>query len=297
MNIGNRPRTEKTSVRMEKPQTVASPLNEPKQLNGHPWIATVLSEHDSGEHDNEARLAAADATVKHLVEKNDGEGVVLFPAGWLSAGESEPRSQYKSLEARFQAVLNVVVCVGIDGRSGKDQVGVAVNQQGIIAIGRKFYPTDQEWDNGIEPAEGYFEQEGGHSRVFRAGGRSYYVAVCYDIFGIRHEELENPGVDVVLGLIHGFCRKGEGPSGDVDFARKGLAGAARQWGCPAYASAVFWGRSVPEAWPSGIEWNQGDASVKNWKYEQNPLEWDEERLEVGGIYLVIRKFALNAASP
>ena len=61
-------------------------------------------------------------------------------------------------------------------------------------------------------------------------------------------------------------------SGDVDFARKGFAGASKQWACPVFGSAISFNRPVSERWPSGVCWNQGSKSTKKWKYDDNPVE-------------------------
>lgn len=66
-----------------------------------------------------------------------------------------------------------------------------------------------------------------------------FLAVCYDSFGIKHQKLRKRGVDLVFDLIHGFYPKGEGGSGEVYFAKHGLAGAAKQWNCPVFGAVVF----------------------------------------------------------
>jgi predicted amidohydrolase len=169
-----------------------------------------------------------------------------------------------------------------------------MDKTGIIGAARKFYPTGEERD-WIAFAPSHVAQESGLPRTFTVGGSTFYVAVCYDTFGIHHQELENPGVDGVLVLAHQFNRRGDGGSGDVDFARKGLAGAARQWECPVFGAAVFNNRPVPDRWPSGIIWNQGDTSVKNWKYTDNPLVPEVVQLsqpELDGV--VVRLFRMGS---
>lgn len=58
-----------------------------------------------------------------------------------------------------------------------------------------------------------------------------------------------------------FGIRGYGPSGDVDFARKGFAGASQQWDCPVFGTAVFFDRAIPENWPTGVRYHS-EQSVK-----------------------------------
>src|SRR5207249_2238340 len=148
---------------------------------------------------------------------------------------------------------NSVICVGIDGRVFQDQTAIAIRQEGRISIARKFHPTADE-AGLISLAQDYLAPEDAVPRVFTVSDKKFYLCVCYDVFGIHHNGLNNPGVDAALTLAHRFCRKGEGMSGDVDFARKGLAGAAKQWACPVFGSVVFVDRHVPPNWPSGVLW-------------------------------------------
>ena len=43
-------------------------------------------------------------------------------------------------------------------------------------------------------------------------------------------------------------------SGDSYYARHGFGGASKKWACPVFGAAVFFGRKVPERWPSGVMW-------------------------------------------
>ena len=113
-----------------------------------------------------------------------------------------------------------------------------ISRKGITAIGRKFYPASPEAHVGVVAAPDHLSAENGKPRIFEFQGVRFYIAVCNDVFGISHQWLENPGVDVILAPVHGFCRRGEGPSLDSDFARKGLAGASKQWGCSNVVSGI-----------------------------------------------------------
>ena len=103
-------------------------------------------------------------------------------------------------------------------------------------------------------------------------GVKYFMCVCYDIYGIRHLNLPNPDVDVVLNLVHCFYPVGEGPAGTTFFTKHGFAGASKQWRCPVFGTAVFFNCDTYENWPTGVYWNRGDISTLNWRYAYNPLK-------------------------
>lgn len=141
------------------------------------------------------------------------------------------------------------------------------------------WTAPQEKGN-VDLASDHLSKEQGYPRIFSLNGRHYFLAACYHTFGITQKNLANPGVDVVLDFVHGFhlprkrtISTGEkNMSGDVDFARKGFAGASKQWACPVFGSAIFFNRSIAERWPSGIYWNQGGKSPKRWRYDSNPVK-------------------------
>lgn len=222
-------------------------------------MATVqYSQATERESNTDERLTLLTQIVRGVVAARGGDGTILFPAGWFETGR-EPASLYRRLVAGVVPLLasedrSLVVCVGMDGRWGRDQVAVPLDKGGIVALARKFYPTSQEWNEGITPAQDHLCPEGGSSRILALAGKKFYLAVCYDIFGVRHKELDNPGVDAILNLVHRFSPRGTPGSGIADFARKGLAGASKRWSCPAFAAAVFRDRRVPPNWPSGIVW-------------------------------------------
>ena len=249
------------------------------------WVATVVLQSNE-QYSNEERMNVLSKVVDSILDKCSGDGVILFPGGMFSTGENEARTHYNKLEEAVKRILgkterNIVVCAGIDGSVDKegyshDQIGSAVSKNGIEAIGRKFYPAPQEKDL-VKLAENYLSNEEGKSRIFELNGVKYFMCVCYDTYGVRHKELSNSeGVDVVLNLVHCFYPKGEGPSGDPYFARHGFAGASKQWKCPVFGAVVYFNRSIPERWPTGVIWNQGDKSTQKWKYEYNPLKYSEE---------------------
>jgi len=75
-----------------------------------------------------------------------------------------------------------------------------------------------------------------------------------------------------LDLVHGFYPRGKGDSGDVYYVKHGFAGASKEWNCLVFGSAVFFNREIPERWPSGVYWNQGNKSTKKWRYRDNPIK-------------------------
>lgn len=225
-----------------------------------------------------------------------GKGVILYPGGILDAGSRPANSLFRSaerivLECLEEARCDIVVCLGIDGSVredgiARDQIAVAVSQHGIIAAGRKFFPTDWE-EPELHAARDHLVGEEGKPRVFEFCGVRYYLAVCYDTYGIRKRGLENPGVDAILNAVHGFYPKGTGGSGEVYFAKYGFAGASKQWGCPVYASAFFFGRAVPPRWPTAVLWNKHESAVQKWKYSDNPLRRQRvAALSIGDVEVV-----------
>jgi hypothetical protein len=244
-------------------------------------IVTVTLQNDSSiPLDNVDRLEL----LKTAMDKFPNSHVILFPAGFFDV----PCQKQKVIQAisdeisdHLQAISSeTVVCVGIDCDHGNDQLAMSVNGDGTLAIGRKFHPTKNE-KGYIRAADSFNTTEMGFPRIFDVLGEKFYLAVCYDGFGIRHCDIPNPGVNVVLVLAHMFCERGTGPSGDVDFARKGFAGASQQWSCPVFGTAVFFDRDIPENWPTGVLWRRKDQSVKNFKYCDNQLKW-KQREQIKG---------------
>ena len=269
----------------------SSPKSLPKSKE---WVATVVLQSNE-QYSNEERMNVLSKVVESILGKFSGNGVILFPGGMFSTGKKEPSTLYDWVEKQIKDILgkieeHIVVCAGIDGSVDKenysnDQIGIAVSRKGIVAIGRKFHPAPQEKGH-VELAESHSSEEDGKSRIFELNGVKYFMCVCYDTYGVRHKNLPNPGVDVVLNLVHCFYPRREGPSGESYFARHGFAGASKQWKCPVFGTAVFFNRDIPENWPTGVYWNQGDKSTPNWKYEDNPLKYSEGFRVSEGIALV-----------
>lgn len=219
------------------------------------------------------------STLKHILTAYTTYDVILFPAGYFCLRkytEQKILSLSQGISATLKKIKsNSIVCFGIDCNQQADQLALAVNSEGILAAGRKFYPTDGE-RGVINTAQNYNDCELGHSRVFKVKQKCFYLAVCYDCFGIRHCNISNPGVNAILVCAHRFFNKGEGPSGDVDFARKGFAGASQQWQCPVFGTAVFFKRKIPENWPTGVFWTERQ-NVRYFKYQDNLLHWANKK--------------------
>lgn len=244
--------------------------------------------------DNKSRLSFLSKIIQEIDKKTE---VLLLPAGFL-VYEKFSKTTLKVIEKKTSEMTlkhdkDLIICFGIDSGKGSDQLGVAISPKGIIAIGRKFYPAPGE--DEINKAKSAHEKEFGFNRTFSIKGMTFYLAVCYDSFGIKHQKPEKKGVNIILNLIHKFNPKGEGGSGDVDFARKGLACASKQWECPIFASTTFVHRPVKQIkWPSGVMWTKGKMSAQEWKYNDNPIEpINEEYIETKYESVALREFVVT----
>jgi len=281
------------SLDVNDPEDVRRFKNLTERRKKYGSVATVILQ-SNAKYDNHERMKVLPQIVDSVVRHTERNCVILFPGGWFSAGKQEARVLYKCVEENVRDILRKkegnIVCLGIDGRVdeyAKDQIGVAVSKNGVEAIGRKFHPAPREKGH-VELAKDYSSHEDGRPRIFELDGRKYFLSACYDSFGLRRKRIPNCGIDVVLDLVHGFYPKGEGGSGDVYFAKHGFAGAAKQWNCLVFGAAVFFNRKIPENWPSGVYWNQGEKSTRKWRYGDNPIKWiKDSRLEIPeGIALV-----------
>lgn len=211
--------------------------------------------------ENEKKLSILDSLLKYISSDID---ILLLPAGFLNSKSNNANSIFKETETQIKKRINkynpkLHICFGIDGLNKKEQFALAINRTGIIATARKFYHID----DSVKLAASPFEKENKKERFFQIKDKNAYIAVCYDAFGISRLKLENPNFDFVLNVVHGFDNTG----GDSDFARKGLAGAAKKWGLNIFASAVFADNRNAANWTSGVKWTHGDNSVKDYKYD------------------------------
>lgn len=212
--------------------------------------------------------------LEDVLKSSPNSDLILLPAGFFQGGEYDV-ALITAFQDTISSILNTlapetILCFGLDFDSGRDQLAIAVSSKEILAMGRKFYPTDSE-KGFITTATSYLQNEQNHDRTFYIKDTKFYLAVCYDSFGIRHQKETNPQVDVILNLVHGFYPKGTGLSGDVDFARKGFTGASLQWNCPVFGAAVFFERKVPPKFPTAVLWTDKGQSVKTFKYEDNEI--------------------------
>jgi hypothetical protein len=121
---------------------------------------------------------------------------------------------------------NIAVCFGIDaGKNSIHQLGVAISQEGILGMGRKFFPTQGEKPY-VEIAESISDKEMEFNRIFTWNNKNYFLAICYDSFGIKRQKIPEIKIDYVINMIHGFYPIGDGNSGEVYFAKHGIAGAS-----------------------------------------------------------------------
>jgi predicted amidohydrolase len=234
------------------------------------FVATVLLESHKkkyGHTDNQDRLKTLLAILKETVSKTKDSGILLFPAGYFHTSNFRTNSDqyYKFTVPIIKALKQInnrkiVVCVGVDGYNVnnvngstpvfKDQIALALDFNGIVAAARKFHPTAGEKNGKGETilARDYLSKEKGKSRIFEVNGQKFYLTVCYDIYGIKHKNFQNPNVDGILNLVHRFtarCQceteicKCDSLSGDVYWVKNGMAGASMKWGVPVYASTIF----------------------------------------------------------
>jgi hypothetical protein len=249
--------------------------NEPVLGTKTSIVTVTVKSNSTNEYSNESRIRLLEKVIK----ANASDSVILFPGGFFQLPQLKEKKMI-ALAENVSAYLRkhhfpCVAAFGIDSEDGNDQLAVAVQANGILAIGRKFHPTKYD-PNDIRPADSYNEMEMGYSRSFTAHGKRFYLAICYDGFGISQRNLPNPGVDAILILVHKFWPKGKGISGDVDYARKGFAGASLQWNCPAFGTAVFFDREIPVNWPTGVLYKDVEKGVKHFMYQDNELRWIQQ---------------------
>lgn len=248
-------------------------------------ICTALIQIPSNNWDditNDDKFVLLSKILSHLTSDTD---ILILPAGFLNSRSKRPEKIFNETEKKIRKLLkkyneNLFVCFGIDGRHKTDQLALTISKAGIIAVARKFH----HMNDSINLAANAFALEHNMQRHFLIKGKRPYLAVCYDIFGISKFKLDNKkNYDFIIGVIHGFGSSG----GDSDFARKGLAGASKQWKIHSYASAVFSDNRNPTNWASGVEWKHGSASVKDFTYDEIRIDSKLQTLttDIATIYL------------
>lgn len=248
-------------------------------------ICTALIQIPSANWDNITKSKKFELLLKIISHLPPDTDILVLPAGFLNSKSKRPETIFDETEMELTKLINkynvnLFVCFGIDGRDKNDQLALTVNKAGIVAVARKFH----HMDNSINLADNAFALEHNKQRHFLVKGKRSYLAVCYDIYGISKYKLRNQSnCDFIIGVIHGFDSRG----GDSDFARKGLAGASKQWKVHSYASAVFCDNRNPTNWPTGVEWTHGNASVKDFTYDQIRIDSDLQTLatNIGTVYM------------
>ena len=112
---------------------------------------------------NEERLNVLSDVVQSILKQSTGDGVILFPGGMFYTEEKSASTFYNIVQETLIPVLkqtndHVIVCTGVD--SARDQIAIAVDKTGIIALGRKFYLAAPD-KGAIIPAKDYLEKEDG----------------------------------------------------------------------------------------------------------------------------------------
>ena len=261
-------------------------LNKDKPTSCRPInICTAIIQIPSDNWDeinNTKKLELLSSILNNIDKDTD---ILILPAGFLNSKNKKPETIFSETEKAITIQINkfntnLFICFGIDGRNKTDQLALTINKTGIIAIARKFY----HMDDSIHLAANAFATENNKERYFFTKGKRAYLAVCYDIYGISRLKLDNANnYDFIIGVIHGFNSIG----GDSDFARKGLAGASKQWKVHSYASAVFRDNRNPTNWTSGVKWTHRNESVKDFGYAQIKIKSELKTLEtdIATIYL------------
>lgn len=216
---------------------------------------------------NQMRMAEMVQVLDRAIPQTYGDGVILFPGGWFHSGEKQAGTLYPWVSDAIAKALagtnrKVVVALGIDGSFDRpkdedpydqDQIALAIDRSGIIAIGRKFYPGDDEAAH-IRVAGDYVAEESGKKRTFELNGVTYFLFECNDIKAPYHDvgKYPNPGVQVGLNLIHRIYEKGQPLSQENNFACIFGARTSYEWNVPVFLVPIFFRNSVPGDWPSGV---------------------------------------------
>lgn len=150
-----------------------------------------------------------------------------------------------------------------------EQIVMTVDRNGLVAMARKFNPVGDEEEYLVRDTS-HMEEYFGYKRSFDLKGYNIYLAVCYDIYGVKEIEKPKDSPDIILNCIHRFVRSGRG-SDEVGFARKGLLGAAKKWDSIVFGSAHFLNKNISPRWPSAVMWDKelDDDYERYWKYGDN----------------------------
>jgi hypothetical protein len=233
---------------------------------------------DPGSTSPKEKLELLGETADQLRDRLREPGVLMTPGGYFRVRGRPPKPSGEFL-SELKAVTsdNLTLVIGLDGddpRPGTHQLALAIDHnQGVRAAGRKFYPSRGEMDI-VERATSPYEGEWGLPRILEVAGSRFFLASCYDIFGVKGIPRPDPSVDAILDLIHGFSPHGEPGSGEVLYARHGLGGASQAWGCAAFGAVFFERRPSNPGFPSGVR-NIKPGTTRHWKYSDNVIQSDE----------------------
>lgn len=235
------------------------------------WIATITFETSCGKDplSNTGRGFLLSQITEEILSKTDGDGIMVFPAGWFGIGKERISERvYDHIASCIRPILvrheprHIILVSGIDGyqdSSGndRDQVAIAIDSMGIVSLARKFFPTAEDSAFGLENALHHQATECGKSRIFELNGWRFFIAVCNDINAGHRTNLKKNGnfdFDVILNPIHKF-EKGNSIS---DFLRKGMGLESGHYDCPAFGSVKFINNyQITPSWRTGIYWPFG----------------------------------------
>jgi hypothetical protein len=285
----------KSEIRMTNQSSEFSQI--PKQN----WVARVILKsnleivNEKDPDNNPIRIFEMEQILRSTIEKTSGDGVILFPGGWVHTQYKRAETIYPEIELSVRENLtkterNIKVCIGVDGffdrplsedPFDKDQMAITVDKTGIIAICRKFYPSDDNERRSIILAKNCYDGELGKPRIFELNGVRYFPFVCYDVYGPRHEPQKylKPDADIGLNLIHRFRPKKEFLNQENYFPLNGWSEASCQWKIPVFGTSIFFRRSIPSDWPTGIIWTGGDVWRKP-RYPDISLPYDSPAIIV-----------------
>jgi hypothetical protein len=281
------------------------------------WIATVTLQTVNDKYpdnnpqknttQNKDRMAALLRIISTLSAELKEDGVILFPGGWFHNGKESAESSFPSIEKKIKKVLqkipaHIIVSLGIDGSTDDegydlDQLAVALDKTGIIAISRKFHVLTKRERERVHLAPDYLRGEQGKPRIFSLNGVRFFPTICYDTYGPQQQKLVNPGVDVILSHVHYFVPNNEiGPKGVVDFVRKGFAGSSAQWRCPVFGAAIFIRRQIPKSWCTGMDYRTFAKDYTDCKINENSIsprkEFKDQKIKEG--FTLVQVYDLNA---
>jgi hypothetical protein len=272
-------------------------------------VVTVVLEcnDDKKSPTNSQREKTFKNVIKGVIDKFGKVDIILFPARFYMIDEKIPEEKQEQEEEQLitgvrnklqELDTDTFVCLGIDigekGEPNNKQFAYAINRKKVEAKGRKFAldPDEKEiekdkpgtYKNLI--AKHYNDEEmhkeAGKKvlkeRFFMCKGIRFYLAVCYDVFGIQDTKREDikkiKSFDAtILSLVHHFNKSGKG-SGSVYFATKGFGGASLKWGCYVFGAAVFFDGGDHTNWPSGFKCidDKSITSSQDISYKHNELE-------------------------